>query len=315
MYEELCKTSCLMLDSAACLDRFEDCLWYSSNKSSSIGQCINRVCGKSSTPNECESLKIDNMMEIPCVLIKGSSINEVCVVEHSVSCDFYKSSSGCTWSVSNGDPTNIVCNWNESEGSCSVSQNCSSLGIIGVECLNYNSSRGKCFLNGDGNLTTIDKQCSDVVDVINCEQLQSLLLCMYANRNTYTNLVSSSEDELVCLWDMENQVCMKKEKNASPSKSNSAMVIIIVVVVVVSVILISIMAVIMIFLYRKSLKLKLGGENNSNGKRVEEMNMIRNEVESSGNEQSRKKGGIYYLFYILISMMLKIKRVNPFFFF
>jgi hypothetical protein len=38
------------------------------------------------------------------------------------------------------------------------------------------------------------------------------------------------------------------------------------------------------FLYRRSLKLKFGGENNSNDRRAEKMNMIRNENEPSGNK-------------------------------
>jgi hypothetical protein len=50
-----------------------------------------------------------------------------------------------------------------------VSENCRSLGVVGVECQNYYSSRGRCFLNGDGNLTTIDKRCLDAVDIIDCE--------------------------------------------------------------------------------------------------------------------------------------------------
>jgi hypothetical protein len=165
-----------MLNSTDCLNRSKDCLWYLSNKNNNNSQCINRVCNKTLNSNECESMKIDDI-EIKCVLGEDNLKNKICVVEHSMSCDFYKSSSGCTWSDSNENTLNIVCKWNESEGSCSISDDCSSLGIVGIECESFNSSRGKCFLNGDNNLTTIDKHCSDVFDVISCSELQSLNLC------------------------------------------------------------------------------------------------------------------------------------------
>jgi hypothetical protein len=194
----------------------------------------------------------------------------------------YKSSSGCSWSVSEGNLSNIVCNWKESEG-CSTSENCNLLKAVNIECKDYRSSRGRCFFNGDDTLT--DKHCSDIVDVTYCNQLESLNLCVYADKKTYINLINNSEEEYVCLWDAGSRTCRDKTSNTNISESNSTTIIIIIVVVVVFIISICILILIIIILYRRR-------GNNSDDKKAIEMDSIKKEGTSSRSEESQKKKGI-----------------------
>jgi hypothetical protein len=264
------------------------------NKYFCVEKCENRKPAEDNM-----SCELIDDIEIKCVLGEDSLKNKICVVEHSMNCDMYKSSSGCSWSKSDKGVPNVICSWDEWKGSCSTSDDCESLKTVGVECEDYTSSKGRCFLNSNDNITTIDKHCSDVFDVVRCNEFQSLNLCAYADRNTYVNLISNSENEYICTWDMESRTCTEKSSNTNtpPSKNNTfTTIIIVVIVVIVFVISIVVLILIIIILYRRSVKLKLEkGNNNSDDKKTRELEVIKSEAISSGSERSRKKGGIYYL--------------------
>jgi hypothetical protein len=116
---------------------------------------------------------------------------------------------GCRWVAEEDDSIN---------GKCvnSVVESCSDLKEIknGSQCDDYNSTKGKCFFNGDVQINNTEVRCSDIIDVIKCEDILEMGLCMYAKKDTYPNLIIdyslSSPSTIYCIWESENETCISK---------------------------------------------------------------------------------------------------------
>jgi hypothetical protein len=84
----------------------------------------------------------------------------------------------------------------------------------GTECNNHNSMKGKCFFNGDVETSDSEGRCSDVEDVMECGDLKEFMLCSYATKEIYPNLIidpSSTNSTFYCIWDVEAKFCFSKK--------------------------------------------------------------------------------------------------------
>jgi hypothetical protein len=87
--------------------------------------------------------------------------------------------------------------------------------------------------------------CADVLDITECGEFFNDTSCIYAGKHTFQNLDSNSSVSravFLCLWDVENEICMSKRLDAIdiiPENKNSFALIIVFVIIGVCAVIIS----------------------------------------------------------------------------
>jgi hypothetical protein len=194
---------------------------------------------------------------------KNGSGDFGCVVENSLKCDDYLTISGCTWSDVTVDNLKMICEWSNETMRCSNSAKCESLKEVSLLCESYTSDNGKCFYNGENEITALEKSCSNILDVTDCDFLKSRLICLDAIKEIYSNLPGTLE--FPCVWDAKNGCGFNNTQNipqidddreSDPSQSSSFVIIIIIIVVVV-VVLMAVIVIVIIILYRRKMNRNL----------------------------------------------------------
>jgi hypothetical protein len=139
--------------------------------------------------------------------------NGICAEENSLTCNNYATVLGCTWSEADGIGLKAVCKWDSSVSECVDSPECGSLKGEGLTCENYKSQKGSCFFNGDSKTTTNENSCSDSMDITNCNQLASVNLCTFANKDFFPKLYGILQNP--CTFDANSNSCKAWEEGIS----------------------------------------------------------------------------------------------------
>jgi hypothetical protein len=127
--------------------------------------------------------------------------------------NFAKDEIRCMWIKDDNDSVKGKC-IDFIENKCSDIKNIKN----GSECGNHYSKKGKCFFNGDSQSGVNgddwkELRCSDVEDVTECANILDFMLCAYATKDIYGNLLldsSSSSSSIYCIWDVERGTCVTK---------------------------------------------------------------------------------------------------------
>jgi hypothetical protein len=191
--------------------------------------------------------------------------------------------------------SNLYCVWigdscvlSEESGSCVNAPHCQDFKATNKACEDVTSSRGKCFYNADGGSGATPRNCSDIVDVASCDQLKSMSLCVYANKETYPNLPGDSSSISLCTWEVSSRTCKALDSDSDPIEGDSLVVVIVVVVVTALVVA----GVIAVIVYRKRAKLNAANAGKPVAAKSTEMDaLISSETSSSVTKGQRRKCG------------------------
>jgi hypothetical protein len=137
------------------------------------------------------------------------------------------------------------------------------------ECKQFISIKGKCFYNGDDEVTGVGV-CSDIGDIMECGDFLDQTLCTYAKKHTYFNLEnysSASSAMFLCIWNVEEGgICQsKKLGNLINSDKQKMSTWVLIVIIVVGVVILVVLAVVLLLVLRKV------KSSSNNKKREEEM--------------------------------------------
>jgi ATP-dependent Zn protease len=121
--------------------------------------------------------------------------------------------------------------------------------------------------------------CSDIKNILECENLKEKLLCTYAKKFTYSNLEgysTSPETSFLCLWNVEEEKCesknLGKDKRNGNKEDKNWIVIMIIILWGVIIIMVIILVMIMIakrMKSRKNMNIKEYEIHNLNGQSSE----------------------------------------------
>jgi hypothetical protein len=229
---------------------------------------------------------------------KDSSNNFGCAVENSLKCEDYETMWGCTWSDVSEDSLKMICEWSNETMKCSNSTKCENLKEAVYLCENYTSDNGKCFFNGENEITISEKSCSNILDVNDCQFFKSMPACGGANKEIYLNLPGTLD--FPCVWDMKKAQCelnnsqnipqIEDDGGSNPSQSSSfVLIIIIIVVVVVVVILIVAVVIVVIILYKRKMNRNLNNVTDSNDMKDLEMESLKTSRLPLSTEQKTQR--------------------------
>jgi F0F1-type ATP synthase membrane subunit c/vacuolar-type H+-ATPase subunit K len=204
------------------------------------------------------------------------------------------------------DSTSEMCKWGVvSEetftGGCycegvDIPERCTLLNVSGPsECKQFISLKGKCFYNGggdddDGVMMGIGV-CSDIGDIMECEDFLDQTLCTYAKKHTYYNLEnysSASSAMFLCIWNAEEGgICHSKKLGRSMNSDEPEMSTwMLIVIIMVGVVILVVLVVVLLLVLRKV------KSHSSNKKREHEM--------SDFTKDLNPVSGIYFSFFHLI---------------
>jgi hypothetical protein len=232
---------------------------------------------------------------------KNSSGDFECVVENSLKCDDYLTISGCTWSDVTNNNLKMICEWSNETMKCSNSTKCENLKEASLLCENYTSDNGKCFYNGENETTVLEKSCSNILDVNDCEFFKSMSVCGGASKELYLNLPSTLE--FPCFWDMKKGCGLNSTQNESksdPTQSGSLVLIIIIIMVVVVVVLIVVIVIVIIILYRRKMNRNLKDITDSSDMKELKMESLKASGLSSSADQKIERKNSLCIFFILV---------------
>jgi hypothetical protein len=255
---------------------------------------------------QCESEEIKDI-GLLCVWGKDNFKDFGCVVENSLKCDDYLTLSGCTWSDVTNNNLKMICEWSNEMMKCSNSTKCENLKKTSLLCENYTSDNGKCFFNGENEITLLEKSCSGILDVNDCQFFKSVSVCTGANKEIYLNLPGVLE--FPCVWDMKKTQCelnnsqnipqIEDDGESDPTQSGSFVLIIIIIVVVVMVVLIVVIVIVIIILYRRKMNRNLKNITDFSNMRELEMESLKASRPSlSTGQRTQRKLSLCCLRYI-----------------
>jgi hypothetical protein len=242
---------------------------------------------------------------------KNGSGDFGCVVENSLKCDDYLTISGCTWSDATDNNLKMICEWSNETTRCSNSAKCENLKEASLLCESYTSDNGRCFYNGENEVTVLEKSCSNILDVTNCEFFKSMSVCGGASKETYLNLPSPLE--FPCIWDMKKEGCnsqnipqIEDDRETDPAQSSSFVLIIIIIVGVVVVVLITVIVIVIIILYKRKMNRNLRNVTDSSNMKESEMESLKASglSSSTAGQKIQRKISLCISFYFTYSFFV-----------
>jgi hypothetical protein len=122
----------------------------------------------------------------------------------------------------------------------------------GVGCSELASMRGKCFFNGNTSLdySSSQRPCSDVVDIVTCDQLKNPELCSLADRNTFPNFGWDISNSSPCIWDINFNTCVVVQNQNVNSDKDISITTVIIIIVVFTVVVVILVVIIIVFVFR-----------------------------------------------------------------
>jgi hypothetical protein len=216
-------------------------------------------CPDIANSTQCESGET-RQHGLSCVWGKDGFGGDACFPENSLKCGDFLTELGCTWSEIGVNGLKMMCEWKEEIG-CIDSSSCEVLKEEGLTCGSYTSEKGPCFFNGEGNTSTPEKDCSDVMDVIDCSSFYSLPLCVEAKKDVFKNL--PGDLDFPCNYNTTKKQCesIKVEDNNTNKNSSTTIIIVVVIAVVVVLLLVTAIIVVIIILYRRKLNRGVVGDS------------------------------------------------------
>jgi hypothetical protein len=97
--------------------------------------------------------------------------------------------------------------------------------------------------------------CSDISDIMECEDLLDRILCTYAKKHTYYNLESyssASSTMFLCIWNVEEgEICQSKKLGRSANSDEPKIPLMLIIIVSVGAVTLIVIIIILIIIIKK----------------------------------------------------------------